>query len=52
MHLLEWCSLIGITTAPVLNDTLADTQLMKLSRDDKDFISVAEEVGDVAVLIT
>ena len=30
---------------PVLTDTMAETQLVKLSRDDKDFISVAEEVG-------
>ena len=44
VHSLEWCSLIGITTVPAPVDSLADTQLMKLSRDDKDFISVAEEV--------
>ena len=42
-HLLEWCSLIGVTT-PALTDTMIETQLVKLSRDDKDFISVAEEV--------
>ena len=45
MHLSEWCSLIGMITTPVLTDTMAETQLVKLSRDDKDFISVAEEVG-------
>ena len=45
MHLLEWCSLIGVTTTPAVTDTMVDTQLVKLSRDDKDFISVAEEVG-------
>ena len=44
VHLSEWCSLIGMIATPVLTDTMAETQLVKLSRDDKDFISVAEEV--------
>ena len=34
-----------MATAPAVTDTMVDTQLVKLSRDDKDFISVAEEVG-------
>lgn len=45
MRVLEWCLLIGITTTPAVADTMVETQLVKLSRDDKDFISVAEEVG-------
>ena len=45
VHVLEWYSLIGITTTPAVAETMVETQLVKLSRDDKDFISVAEEVG-------